>query len=96
MDEKRTYIRGFYYNVEGDNRVHFDYPAYRELEKQIPERADDKCPECGSTDITGCRCPQDHRFCKCGCEWQRQVNKRTGNIDLIINRHGKNENTATL
>lgn len=88
-DEKRFYVNALYYTTETDKRMHFDREKFERLYQGIPNIDEDNCPECGTNkNLDQCRCPDNHRFCKCGCEWQREVNKRTGEVDLIINKHG--------
>lgn len=88
MEEERHMIEGVYYKVKGDHRWHTDMPLLMELQKQIPNSRDDKCPACGNKENNGaCRCPKNERFCgKCGVEWHWEIDKHNACIKLVIDK----------
>jgi hypothetical protein len=63
------------------------YEKYQEAEKLIPNYWLDTCPECGNTEhINGCRCPDNHRYCKCGAQWRWIIDKNTFEPRVILEK----------
>lgn len=78
---------GLYYWLDDDPRRHTDVKEARKLYQSIPDVTNDKCPVCGATErLDCCRCPDNHRYCKCGAQWRYAVNFRQAKVECIIER----------